>query len=451
MQQLISLFRIENLFGYKNVEIDFDSPYKIIVGENGSGKTTILNCLYYTLKQNFEQLVKIRFDSIKLIFGKNKELCFRHHEVEAMCSKGKNFQSSPFYRSLLEKISSNDIEWLTKVIYSKEETPVKMKRIIAYLNKQGFRFSASSDYMYKNIKRLVDEQISLGLGHRFEILDVLTAKVLYFPTYRRIEAAFGNFEKLLRQVEDDNPFINMSDLSHIFNNELMQFGMSDVKNNINQLRKQISDRTMAGFSTIMGDMLSQLSKTNAEQEQKCTFDKNVIQIILDRLGDRIKPDDKKSIIEYAESNELGNYNLNFLIMKLANLYDEQKELDTAIKKFRDTCNHYLEDKQYVYDESAIDLYIKSSYTGERLDPEVLSSGEKQIVSLFARLYLDIENTFILLFDEPELSLSVCWQEKLMDDIIRSNKCRFMMTVTHSPFIYGERLEKYASGMSEFYK
>lgn len=39
----------------------FDDPVKILVGENGSGKTTILNCLYYTLKQKFDSLSKIRF------------------------------------------------------------------------------------------------------------------------------------------------------------------------------------------------------------------------------------------------------------------------------------------------------------------------------------------------------------------------------------------------------
>ena len=83
--------------------------------------------------------------------------------------------------------------------------------------------------------------------------------------------------------------------------------------------------------------------------------------------------------------------------------------------------------------------------------ECLSSGEKQIVSLFAKLYLDIDNSFVLLLDEPELSLSVFWQEKLLPDILRSQKCKLMLAVTHSPFIYNNSLEDYAQAISDFIK
>ena len=47
----------------------------------------------------------------------------------------------------------------------------------------------------------------------------------------------------------------------------------------------------------------------------------------------------------------------------------------------------------------------------------MSSGEKQIVSLFARLYLTGKDDYVILFDEPELSLSIKWQEKLLKDIL----------------------------------
>ena len=42
----LTKFKITKLFGYQNVDIDFDSNYKIIIGENGLGKTTVLNCLF---------------------------------------------------------------------------------------------------------------------------------------------------------------------------------------------------------------------------------------------------------------------------------------------------------------------------------------------------------------------------------------------------------------------
>ena len=49
----ISELRIRGLFGNEDVLIPFDSGVKILMGENGTGKTTILNILYYTLIQEF--------------------------------------------------------------------------------------------------------------------------------------------------------------------------------------------------------------------------------------------------------------------------------------------------------------------------------------------------------------------------------------------------------------
>ena len=111
----------------------------------------------------------------------------------------------------------------------------------------------------------------------------------------------------------------------------------------------------------------------------------------------------------------------------------------------------MNDKKFVYNESSIDLYVESHFNNERLDLECLSSGEKQIVSLFAKLYLEIDKSFIMLLDEPELSLSVTWQERLMPDIVHSNKCDFLLAVTHSPFIFDNELEECAQSLSDFIK
>lgn len=448
----IQRFCIYGLFGYKDIEINFDESYKILVGENGSGKTTILNCLYYTLKKKFEPLSKIRFDKIRIDFRHKKMLEFAKYEVDAIVEAEYKFQNTAFYRSLSQQLTNKDIESLSKLIYSNKTELEQTKAILTYTRKLGFDFKTPSTYMYKNVKRLVNEFLSMNLVHRFEVLDdVLKSKILYFPTYRRGESAFANFEEINKKLAESNPFFERIDFEKFFHDEQMQFGMEDVYNSIHNITSEIYRKTMDGFGVIMGDMLSQLSKNVAKNEVDYNFDKKVIKIILDRLGDTIKEEDKLQIIDYANSGYLNNSNLNFLISKLANLYDEQKGLDKALKVFKDTCNHYLSEKQFVYNESAIDLHIESSHNQEKLDLECLSSGEKQIVSLFAKLFLDVENTFIMLLDEPELSLSVLWQEKLLPDILRSQKCNFMLAVTHSPFIYDNELENSAQAISDFIK
>ena len=72
-RSFIQNFSIKSLFGYKDVSIDFDDNVKIIIAENGAGKTTILSCLYYLLNGDYESLLKIKFTSISIKFESRKE------------------------------------------------------------------------------------------------------------------------------------------------------------------------------------------------------------------------------------------------------------------------------------------------------------------------------------------------------------------------------------------
>lgn len=52
-------FKITKLFGYKDVHLKFENDVLILMGENGAGKTSILNALYFTLTGKWEKLLKI--------------------------------------------------------------------------------------------------------------------------------------------------------------------------------------------------------------------------------------------------------------------------------------------------------------------------------------------------------------------------------------------------------
>lgn len=79
----------------------------------------------------------------------------------------------------------------------------------------------------------------------------------------------------------------------------------------------------------------------------------------------------------------------------------------------------------------------------------LSSGEKQIVSLFSHLYLSKHQNFFVIIDEPELSLSVRWQRRFLTDIRDGEFCSGLVAATHSPFIYDNELSDKAHGLGEF--
>ena len=72
--------------------------------------------------------------------------------------------------------------------------------------------------------------------------------------------------------------------------------------------------------------------------------------------------------------------------------------------------------------------------------------------MFSKIYLSDRNKrFIVLFDEPELSLSMIWQQQLLPDILNSKKCDFLLAVTHSPFIFDNELRNYAISLNEYFE
>jgi predicted ATPase len=72
------------------------------------------------------------------------------------------------------------------------------------------------------------------------------------------------------------------------------------------------------------------------------------------------------------------------------------------------------------------------------------------VSFFSFFFLEKDEDYIVLFDEPELSLSLFWQQRLLPDIMNSEQCNFLLAVTHSPFIYDNELEDFAFGLDEYF-
>lgn len=79
--------------------------------------------------------------------------------------------------------------------------------------------------------------------------------------------------------------------------------------------------------------------------------------------------------------------------------------------------------------------------GDMIIPtERLSAGEKQILLLLFTIFLMEDKSTILLLDEPEISLHIEWQDRLIQLMHELNaNCQIIMT-THSPNIFADGWE-----------
>ena len=444
---MIKEFTVLGLHGERNIKLNFDknSPYKILVAENGFGKTSLLNLFYGVLSGNLEKILTIDFDEVILILHGNKGKKYSINKDELSKSYLSVFKDAEPMRvlvrrlgeekalELLDELISNNFR-LSKQLMDK----ARAERILTILIRD-----------LKEIKKIFEENFSTSspsinksYNNLIEIKNKFYENILYLPTYRRIEESLVN----LYSGEEN---LDISEFS-------LNFGMNDVENRLQYLTNQILNSSRSEFLRMNGQMLSQLisiDEIEITQEMIDFIKIKSIDVLLDRipeedLSNKIKESIK--IILQEEKPEISEHKVLFsFIYNMARADEKQKHNENLIYSYTEICNKYLVNKKIIYDNRKVNVNIILNGNKQKtINIHKLSSGEKQILSLFANLYLSERNDFAIFFDEPELSLSIEWHTMSLKDIIYSKKCKFLFATTHSPFIFDQLID-ITSDLSEF--
>jgi len=446
LEQIISKFSIKNLFGCQNIDLKVENSELILIGENGSGKTTVMNMFYHMLNGDFKKLEKYEFDKIELKFTTDDLISFSKYELDMLIKyKGRNsvaqlkrrlnsfFDNSVEYRKVIKEIEDKEFEFESIENGGLSErlkfTDHKWKDA---LNRDFKMYSSHPEKVFSNFTEILQANLD-------------GTDILYFPTYRRVEEDLKNLEI---NIDDDDFDFEVSGSSEI----PIQFGMSDVNEKFEDIKTEVSKLSSKAFTNLSGEILRQLVRGNIKQDQDLSkISKSDVEVVLARLGSMFNDSDKEGILKIVESGKYPESDnlLVYFLSKLVEVYAEQKEIDIYTDKFVEVCNKYLEQTALIYDKSNVDIYVHSNKSGSKIELNALSSGEQQIVSLFSKIHLNSNKSFIVLFDEPELSLSIFWQMSLLPDIVESDKCKLLIAVTHSPFIYDNKLKNKAKNLSDF--
>jgi ABC-type glutathione transport system ATPase component len=78
--------------------------------------------------------------------------------------------------------------------------------------------------------------------------------------------------------------------------------------------------------------------------------------------------------------------------------------------------------------------IRFSQIGETLVPYQLSSGEKQMLAILLTVLVEDLQPYVLFMDEPEVSLHIEWQKRLVELIVELNPQVQIILTTHSPAV-----------------
>lgn len=109
-----------------------------------------------------------------------------------------------------------------------------------------------------------------------------------------------------------------------------------------------------------------------------------------------------------------------------------QELSAVKSRFQDIVDELFADtgKTIIRSENE----IRFSQIGETLLPFQLSSGEKQMLAILLTALTQDGQPTTLFMDEPEVSLHVDWQQRLIDLILELNPNVQIILTTHSPAV-----------------
>jgi predicted ATPase len=447
----VERFSIFGLHGYKNLTVEFPGPATVVAAENGTGKTTLLNAFNAFLSRRFHRLNSLNFSKIECVFaGESFPVVLERRLMGGSASNSDLL----LHAASKANVSPEEVMDFLLGQYSPERydtlkhTPNSVAQAL-YINTPADEARSILESLYQSYgASLTDYAKDVALRLQHEVGD---REVMYLPTYRRVE------KPLLRTSRKESSpsgfFPGERKKSYAYQG--INFGLGDIEARLAELSEEIERQSNFGYRASSAQILQDMSAGPSAQlpEQAGGLPSiETLTLFLGRLGktERNISQIFHNIRGLYETNLIQSRDyahLRYFLNRLGQVANETKYLEQRIERFVDVCNGYLQmssdEKKLAFDPATLKVVVKNVWANAEVPLDDLSSGEKQIVSLMAKLYL-YEGKKIVLIDEPELSLSIDWQRKVLPDVMSSGNVDQMLAITHSPFIFENDLNAFTT-------
>lgn len=135
---------------------------------------------------------------------------------------------------------------------------------------------------------------------------------------------------------------------------------------------------------------------------------------------------------------IGTQRIHSVVQEWVMLNEKKININKPKFTFIDEINNLFQRKKIFINERN-ELLVETQ-SGKTFPLVHLSSGEKQLLIILGQSLLQENNSHIYIADEPELSLHVEWQEKLVSSLKNVNPNSQIIFATHSPDIVGKFFE-----------
>lgn len=434
-------FKAKNIHGYIDMIINFNDELSILIGGNGSGKTSALKLMQALISPSFEVLFTTEFDEISLSFvigsNINTIYCLKTKEIIELRVNGIDEKLT------IENIEVNEIEYLSNskrksVINEKiKELPLEYRKhpVIEFITK-------------------IKSPIFLGLERKYERDSLKDENIYYNEISYSHESYYKNIKN--RRLYDGNLSIGLSDAQFLVQESYKIIKRYDERNIIKMREELLS----SSFKYREFDVIEfNESLSNWKEKKELLEKKDEIIEVLSKIDRKEKVLTKELLrffsrleilLEELDEEEEKKIDIELVvnmaqidkIFELVEIMESHKkkteQMYSKFYKFIKIINDFYSDSDKSVEIDTLGR-IKIRRPNDKYCPiSALSSGERQLLVIFAHAFFNNnskEEVFII--DEPELSLHLRWQQIFISTIMDNCPNTQFIMATHSPDIVDE--------------
>lgn len=303
-----------------------------------------------------------------------------------------------------------------KNLFNEKDVNWELKKINVLVGKNGLGKST--------ILRLINSAVTRKEVDDLELCKEVIVEMKNQEKYVSRKSNMINVETLRLVIEElsrlnksnsrkdknsDNPYVKYKTLNNIELNKLT----TDLFERLNKSPTNYEAKTSNKRKNIKKDNLVFRPSMSVEFISTINMNANSVNNVIESDGN------KTTFLDVEIDKEIERLNKDY-----RNKNKLQEKLINSLSKFLEETNKKVE---FVDDKIEIILI-----SGKRIDYRNLSSGERQLIFIFLKIINGGVDNSLILMDEPEISLHLSWQEKLLTEITSANSSSQMIIVTHSP-------------------